>query len=82
MHYSVLYPQNGDRIVTTDSVTSRHRIYIHAVSDSQDNCTSLYWASHLGSQHDAGGHGAGSSYRSIPAARARAAANQLHVAVD
>jgi len=26
-HYIVLYPQNGDRIVTTDSVTSLHPMY-------------------------------------------------------
>ena len=28
-HYGVLYPQNGDRIVTTDSVTSLHAMYWH-----------------------------------------------------
>ena len=28
MHYIVLYPQNGDRIVTTDSVTSLLSMYI------------------------------------------------------
>jgi len=28
MQYVMLYPQNGDRIVTTDSVTSFHPIYI------------------------------------------------------
>ena len=28
-HYGVLYPQNGDRIVTTDSVTSLHPMYWH-----------------------------------------------------
>ena len=28
MHYIVLYPQNGDRIVTIDSVTSLHTMYI------------------------------------------------------
>ena len=28
MHYIVLYPQNGDRIVTIDSVTSLHPIYL------------------------------------------------------
>ena len=27
MHYIVLYPQNGDRIVTIDSVTSLHPMY-------------------------------------------------------
>jgi len=27
MHYIVLYPQNGDRIVTIDSVTSLHAMY-------------------------------------------------------
>ena len=27
MHYIVLYPQNGDRIMTTDSVTSLHTKY-------------------------------------------------------
>ena len=27
MHYVVLYPQNGDRIVTIDSVTSLHPMY-------------------------------------------------------
>jgi len=27
MHHIVLYPQNGDRIVTTDSVTSLHTMY-------------------------------------------------------
>jgi len=27
MHYVVLYPQNGDRIVTIDSVTSLHPVY-------------------------------------------------------
>jgi len=27
MHYILLYPQNGDRIVTTDSVTSPHPMY-------------------------------------------------------
>jgi len=27
MHYVALYPQNGDRIVTTAYVTSLHRIY-------------------------------------------------------
>ena len=27
MHYVVLYPQHGDRIVTTDSVTSLHAMY-------------------------------------------------------
>ena len=26
-HYVVLYPQNGDRIVTIDSVTSLHPVY-------------------------------------------------------
>ena len=26
-HYAVLYPQNGDRIVATDSVTSVHPMY-------------------------------------------------------
>ena len=26
-HYVVLYPQNGDRVVTTDSVTWLHRVY-------------------------------------------------------
>ena len=26
-HYVVLYPQKGDRIVTTDSVTSLHPVY-------------------------------------------------------
>jgi len=29
MHYVVLYPQNGDRIVTIDSVTSLHLVYYH-----------------------------------------------------
>jgi len=28
MHYVVLYAQNGDRIVTVDSVTSLHHMYI------------------------------------------------------
>jgi len=28
MHYIVLYPQNGDRFVTIDSVTSLHAMYI------------------------------------------------------
>jgi len=27
-HYVVLYPQNGDRIVAIDSVTSLHPVYI------------------------------------------------------
>ena len=27
-HYAVLYPQNGDRIVTIDYVTSLHPMYI------------------------------------------------------
>jgi len=27
MHYIVLYPQNGDRIVTIDAVTSLHPMY-------------------------------------------------------
>jgi len=27
MHYVVLYPQSGDRIVTIDSVTLLHRMY-------------------------------------------------------
>jgi len=27
MHYIVLYPQNGDRIVTIDSVTLLHPVY-------------------------------------------------------
>ena len=27
MHYIVLYPQNGDRVVTTDPVTSLHPMY-------------------------------------------------------
>jgi len=26
-HYAMLYPQNGDRIVATDSVTSLHPMY-------------------------------------------------------
>ena len=26
-HYAMLYPQNGDRILTTDSVTSLHPMY-------------------------------------------------------
>ena len=26
-HYAVLYPQNGDRIVTIDYVTSHHPMY-------------------------------------------------------
>jgi len=27
MHYALLYPKNGDRIVTIDSVTSLHSTY-------------------------------------------------------
>jgi len=27
-HYAILYPQNGDRIVAIDSVTSIHRCYV------------------------------------------------------
>jgi len=27
-HYAMLYPQRGDRIVATDSVTSLHPIYM------------------------------------------------------
>jgi len=27
-HYSMLYPQNGDRIVAIDSVTSLHPMYV------------------------------------------------------
>ena len=30
MHCANLYPQNGDRIVTVDSVTSLHRVRINA----------------------------------------------------
>ena len=29
MHYIVLYPQNGDRIVSIDSVASIHPMYWH-----------------------------------------------------
>ena len=32
MHDVVLYPQNGDRIVTTDSVTSLHPVYCNSQS--------------------------------------------------
>jgi len=28
MYYAMLYPQNGDRIVAIDSVTSLHPVYI------------------------------------------------------
>jgi len=31
MHYVVLYPQNGDRIATIDSVTSLHPMYTQAL---------------------------------------------------
>jgi len=31
-HYIVLYPQNGDRIATIDSVTSLRRMYVRAIS--------------------------------------------------
>ena len=35
-HYATLYPQNGDRIVATDSVTSFHPIHIRgAAGDSE-----------------------------------------------
>jgi len=27
MHYAALYPQNGDRIVTIETVTSLHPVY-------------------------------------------------------
>ena len=32
-HYVVLNPQNGDRIVTTDSVTSHHPVYSRETLD-------------------------------------------------
>jgi len=39
-HYATLYPQNGDRIVTIDSVTSFHPMYNLAV----DLTAILYFA--------------------------------------
>ena len=44
MHYVVLYPQNGDRIETIDSVTSLHPMYTllanQPISDGEatDHC--------------------------------------------
>jgi len=38
MHYIVLYPQNGDRIVTIDSVTSLHPIYYIYTNVQQTFC--------------------------------------------
>ena len=32
MHYIVLYPQNGDRIVTIESVISLHLMYMQHVT--------------------------------------------------
>ena len=34
-HYAKLYPQNGDRIVTIDSVTSTHRVFSDAAHHQQ-----------------------------------------------
>jgi len=39
--YAKMYPQNGDRIVTIDSVTSTHRMYYASVA-TDDRCCPQY----------------------------------------
>ena len=38
-HYLILYPQNGDRIVTLDTVMSHHPIY--SIASANKSCVSL-----------------------------------------
>jgi len=41
-HYAMLYPQNGDRIVAIDSVTSLHPICMSRTQGIENICTTLF----------------------------------------
>ena len=44
MHYIVLYPQNGDRIITIESVTSLHPMLAYTVFDRRYARHILLWS--------------------------------------